>query len=232
MKRLFTPIILIFTTILLQAGETGERYSVSVTGLYGWNDSWKHHGGFDISGFLPVSRHFEATAAAEYHNPGTFAVTATARPKFHLGKGDLFIDGSAHFRAHASYGIADFNIAVSAGYRMDYFSIQAGATTHFTFDLERKGKSDTIIEALNLLYKVRFNVRPATSRWNLGGGIANYTDYEYERTWVPMLFIDGHFNVSDSIALLWRFDFKPAGTFHQAAEFWGAAVRVGAKYSF
>lgn len=216
------------------AQESGGRYSVSVMGMYGWNETWHSHGGIDVVGYMPFSRHFEAAAAAEIHNPSTFALTATARPKFPLAVGEIFIDGSLHYRAHASYGIADFNFAASAGYRMDYVSVQVGATSHFTFDLNRKntGKSETIVEPLNLLYRVAFNVRPASSRWNAGGGIANYTDFEYERTWGPMYFLDGHFDVNDNLTVLARFDLKPTGVFHQVAEFWGAAFRAGVKYSF
>lgn len=216
------------------AQESGGRYSVSVMGMYGWNETWHSHGGIDVVGYMPFSRHFEATAAAEIHNPSTFALTATARPKFPLAVGEIFIDGSLYYRAHASYGIADFTVAGSVGYRMDYVSVQVGATSHFTFDLNRKntGKSETIVEPLNLLYRVAFNVRPASSRWNAGGGIANYTDFEYERTWGPMYFLDGHFDVNDNLTVLARFDLKPTGVFHQVAEFWGAAFRAGVKYSF
>lgn len=234
MKRIFIAAALSLVAVLSSAAEPAGRYSISVMGMYGWNETWLSHGGIDVVGYLPFSRHFEATAALEVHSPGTFAVTATARPKFQLPVGEFFIDGSVHDRIHASYGISDFNIALSVGYRMDYVSIQVGAASHFIFDLGKKGdgKSGTIVEPLNLLYRVSFNVRPSSSRWNAGGGIANYTDFEYERTWGPMYFLDGHFDVNDRLSVLGRFDLKPTGVFHQVAEFWGAAFRAGVKYSF
>ncbi|MDO5321106.1 MAG: hypothetical protein Q4F39_01800 [Bacteroidia bacterium] len=233
MKRSLTTVILLLASVLSFAQKPADRYNVSLMGMYGWNETWQSHGGVDVTGYLPVSRHFEATAAMEVHGPKTFAVTATARPKFKLPVGELFIDGSVHYRALASYGISDFNLAASVGWRIDYVSVQLGVTSHFTHDLEKgTGRSEDISEPLNLLYRVSFNVRPATSRWNAGGGIANYTDFEYERTWEPMYFLDGHYDVNDRFSVLCRFDLKPAGAFHLTAGFWGASARAGVRYSF
>lgn len=234
MKHISITVALIFLASLLSAGENSACRSLTVMGMYGWNETWHNYGGVDIAAVLPAGGWFEAAVAAEVHNPKTYAVTATARPKINLKAGAIFLDCSAHYRAHASYGTADFNLAASAGYRMDYFSVQIGATSHFTYDLERKngGKSENISEPLNLLYRASFNVRPASSRWNVGGGVANYTDYEYERTWVPMFFLDGRFDIDERLSVLCRFDLKSAGTFHGTAEFWGAAFRAGVRYSF
>lgn len=234
MRRIYLTAILCLSATLLSAREPDERFSLSLMGIYGWNETWHNYGGLDIIGYLPFSNHVEATVAAEVHNPKTAAITATVRPKFHLGTGVIFIDGSIHYRTHISYGIADFNIAASMGYRMNYFCIQLGATSHLIFDLERKAmeKSGTVSEPLNLLYRVAFHVRPDKSGWNIGGGISNYTDFEYERTWLPMFFLDGHLDFNERLSVLCRADLKPAGTFHGTAEFWGASVRAGVKYTF
>jgi len=198
-------------------------------GMYGWNQIWKGHAGLDILGYLPVSKHFEACAALEVHSPKVFAATVTARPKFGLAVGEIFLDASAHYRQLGMYSIADFSLAASVGYRMDYVSVQVGITPHFTFDLD---SGQSISEPLNMLYRLSVNVRPATSRWNAGAGVANYTDYEYERTWEPMYFFDGHYDVNDKLSVLARVDLKPAGAFHLAAQFWGVAVRAGVGYKF
>ena len=231
--RRFTAIIL--SSLLAASALTAqEKPSLSVTGMYGWNETWQSHGGTDLKGEFPINPHFEACAAAEFITPGIFSVGATARPKFPLKTGELFLDGTLHFRNLAPYGIADFDIAASFGYRMDYVSVQAGIISHYTIDTERdnNGTSENVSEPINLLYKVYFNVRPSTSRWNAGAGVANYTDYEYERTWEPMYFIHAHYDFDSRLSLLFRTDLKPAGAFHLNAQFWGVAVRAGIKYTF
>ena len=234
MKRFLAIIFLLLAAVPAPAQSASERYSVSLMGLYGYNETWRGYDGISVTGFLPLSSHFEATAAAEAHSPGVYAVTATARPKWQLATGELFIDASLHNRSFSTYCISEFNIAASAGYRFEYASIQIGATSHFIFNRERNdsGHSEHIVEPLNLLYRAALYIRPTTSRWNAGVGLANYTDFEYERTWEPMYFLNGHFDITEHFTVLCRFDLKPAGTFHQVAEFWGVAARAGVKYSF
>lgn len=231
-KRLFAALILFLAATLSYSQES--RYSVTLCGAYVWNETWKSHGGIDAIGFFPINQHFEATASMEYLSPKVFSATVTARPKFPLPVGEIFLDGSVHYRQFFCYSTADFTLAASAGYRMDYVSAQFGLSNHTILDLERdkNSASQNVSEPFNLLYRVSFNVRPATSRWNAGGGAANYTDFEYERTWEPMFFLNGHYDIDNHLTVLLRSDLKPAGAFHLNAQFWGIAVRAGVKYSF
>ena len=218
-----------FSVLCSLAMKAQERPDISVMGMYGWNETWRNHFGADITGFIPLSRNFEADAAMEVHSPKTFSATVTARPKFPLGTGEIFIDASANYRLHGSYEIADLNLAASAGYRMEYVSAQVGIISHFTMDLEQR---QNVTEPLNLLYRIAFNIRPSDSRWNAGGGVANYTPFEYERTWEPMYFLHGLYKVNGNISALLRCDLKPAGAFHLNAQFWGIAFRAGVDYKF
>lgn len=231
-KFLFSALVLFLAATFSYSQES--HYSVSLGGVYGWNDTWKSHGGIDAIGYFPINQHFEATASAEYLSPKVFATTVTARPKFPLPVGEIFLDGSVHYRQLSCYKTADFILAASVGYRMDYVSVQFGLASHTTLDLERdKGTaSQNVSEPFNLLYRVAFHIRPATSRWNFGGGAANYTDFEYERTWEPMFFLDGLIGIDDHFSVLLRGDLKPAGAFHLNAQFWGIAFRAGIKYTF
>jgi len=234
MKKLFCLALLSLFTIVSARAQSLDKYSVTLMGVYGWNQTWKSHGGLDVIGYFPINQHFEAVAAAEYLSPKVFGATVTARPKFPLPVGEIFLDGSVHFRNFGMYKSADFTLAASAGYRMDYVSAQFGLISHTILDMERDktGSSENLSEPFNMLYRVAFNVRPSTSRWNAGAGAANYTDFEYERTWEPMYFLHGKFNVDDHFTVLLRGDLKPAGAFHLNAQFWGVSVRAGVKYVF
>lgn len=234
MQKLACIITFLLISVSLSAMEHPDRYSVSLVGLYGWNETWKGYAGADIVGYMPFCKHFEAIAAVEGSGPGIFSMSATARPKYQFTVGELFADGSVHYRNLAVYGISELNFALSAGYRMDYVSVQLGVTSHLSFDRDRETRSDQIrvIEPLNLLYRLAFNVRPASSRWNAGAGVANYTDFEYGRTFGPLYFLHGHYDINDNISVLLRGELKPSGVFHMSAQFWGISFRTGVCYSF
>lgn len=206
-----------------------DRYSVSVGGLYSWNTTWKSAGGIDIGGYLPFGKHFQATADAEFHSKQVLAATATLTPKFPLPTGEIFIDGTFHYRFLNKYRTADMVLAASAGYRMDFVSAQVGVDYHRIIDCDGDGN---VSEPINLLYRVSFNICRQSSRWNAGGGIANYTPWEYEHSWEPMFFVNGRFDATDNIRVAFRADFKPAGMFHMNANFYGFAFRAGIEYRF
>lgn len=223
-------VCLFFLPLLSSAQTAQDRYSVSIAGMYGWNETWKSHGGLDVLGYLPFSNNFEMSPSVEFHNPGVFAATVVATPKIPLKTGELFFDCAAHYRNLSSFRVADFNAACSFGYRMDYVSVQLGVMTHLSVDTEHT--SGNVVEPVNLLYRLAFNVRPFSSRWNLGAGAANFTEFEYERPWQAIFFLNGHYDINDNISLLFRGDLKPAGLFHITTQFWGMAARIGVKLRF
>lgn len=212
-----------------------NRYSVSLLGMYGYNHTWSHYGGFDLKGHIPISRYFEADAAFEYNSGGVCALTAVARPMFPLPVGELFLDGAIHSRFFLSpYDMAWLTMAASIGYRMDYVSFQFGIMNNSLIDISKgaSGATDIVAEPVNFLYRIAVNVRPYRSIWNITLGAANYTDYEYERTWESILFIHSHYTFRNHYSALLDVDFKPSGAFHLNAQFWGVMVRAGFKYYF
>lgn len=229
-----------FLVIFLLAGASlsaqtygSDRYSVSAYANYGYNSSWRNYGGFDVRGFLPLARHFEMTANAEILTSGVFSSSVTARPKFLLPVGEIFIDGTVNFRNLYKYESSELVFAASAGYRMNYISVQAGLFCRGMFGSgDSREKSSVWETPVNVVYRVAFRVRPLKCRWNVGGGISNYDEYEYERMWQPMFFINGHYDLNDRFSLLACVRIKPTGTFQQIASFYGIDTRLGVAYRF
>ena len=165
---------------------------------------------------------------------GSFVSSLTATPVFPLRTGELFIDGTAHFRSLYSDRVSEFVSAASFGYRMDWFSVQAGLFSRTIIDMDRKihDNANFVPEPFNLLYKVTFHIRPSSSVWNAGGGVSNYSDYEYERMWQPLFFIDGYYRISESLNLKAEVTVKPTGMFHLVASFYGIRSSLGLSYAF
>ena len=172
-------------------------------------------------------------ANTEILSSGVFAASVTARPKFKLKVGEIFIDASALCRGLFKYEVTELALAASAGYRMDYVSAQLGLFYRGMFDTSKASGGNYVGETpLNLVYRVAFRVRPVKCVWNVGGGITNFDEYEYERMWQPMFFIDGHFDLNEKLSLLGCIKFKQAGMFHQIVSFYGIETKWGVSYKF
>ena len=234
MRKTVLTILLMLSALALQARNYGcDRYSISVYGNYGYNMTWKDYGGIDVRGFLPLGRHFEMAAGAELLSAGVFAATVNATPKFPLPVGEIFIDGTVCCRSLFKYSTAELVAALSAGYRMDYVSAQIGAFYRGIFSTGGNADGSYVGEIpVNVLYRLAFNVRPVKSRWNAGGGITNFSVYEYERMWQPMLFIDGRFDINEHFGMQACVFFRQAGFFHQIASIYGIDAKVGVSYRF
>jgi len=201
--------------------------------VYGYNPSYRSYGGLDLNVLAPFGRHFELEGAAEF-NPWNISTGVVARPVLPLKTGALFMDASVHAAFMTPFNMIDLAGAVDFGYRMDYVDARVGIMSHMIFDTSaKKGQGDeNVSEPVNLLYRIEVKARPATCRWNVSAGIANYSDYEYERTWEPMYFVRGRFNLNDQLRLHLRTDIKPSGAFHLTAHAWGVSVRAGVSYCF
>lgn len=234
MKKFIFILSFLFSLPLCARDFGDDRYSVSAYGVYGYNGTWKNFGGADIKGFMPVNFHYEMDASFEILSSGVFSASVTARPKFPLSVGELFVDGSLFYRNLYKYRASEFVSAVSVGYRMDYVSAQVGLFSRTMINNDRASQDNEayVGEPFNLLYRVSFKVRPAFCVWNVGGGITDYNDFEYERMWEPLFFIDGHYDINDNLRLLAEVYVKPTGMFHLVASFYGITVKAGLSYRF
>jgi len=233
MKRLSFILLTIFASTFVYAQEQ-NRYNISLYGVYGYNETFGHVGGFDLVGYLPINKYFEMDAALEFQSPQTCAVSAFARPKFPLPVGELFLDGAVNFRYWGTYSMGTLATSGSFGYRMDYVSVQIGMNSLVLLDMlrEKGSGSENVSEPFNLTYRLAFNVRPSTSVWNINFGVSNYNLYEFERDWQCIFFLGGHYDFTKDFTALLEAELKPTGIFHMNARFWGLNIRAGVKYRF
>lgn len=227
--------VLIAGILLMNVGLFAqERYSLSLQGVFDHNNTYNNRGGLDIAAYMPVNRNFESEAGLELLSPGIFGGTAVARPKFPLKVGELFLEGAVHMRAYNSSRTGNFTMAASFGYRMDYVSVQLGMESLNFLALNKKmgEEKDVISEPVNLLYKLVVNARPASSPWNISFGFGNFTLFQYERPYSPIISFSGRYDVIERLSVLGEIAFKPSGMFNMTTRFDGLTVRIGTKYRF
>jgi len=245
MKHFSTILTLLLLLLLLPAetsAETGsvnkvaspDRYSLTAMVLYGNNTTLNNFTGLDVSAHLPFNPHFETDAHLVYHNPSVTSFTAVAKPKILIKRGYLFLDGAVNVRNFAKYRTCYFTGAGSAGIKLRHILLQAGISTLVIFDSDRNTSSsdENVTEPFGLVYKGAFFLRPEGKRWNLGFGVANFTDYDYERSWEPVGLVFGHIDFSSDFTLLFNAEVRTAGRFHMNTKYYGTTCRIGVKYTF
>lgn len=229
MKKFFLTILFLLPWMVSMAE---DGYSISAGGVYGWNETWGHFGGADIATHLPVHRYFEADANLEYTSAALLTCGASVRPLMPLGEkgGTLYLDASLLYRFFQRGKNSELVPALSMGYRWDYIGAQIGFSNRLI--MGSGAGASKVGEPFDMIYKLRFNVRPPQSMWNLGGGICNFSPYEYERMWQPFFFIDAHCDVAEHFRLMAEIYIKESGMFHLAAAFYGITTHVGCAYVF
>lgn len=213
--------------------KAGDRYGVTVLGVYDDSRTFAHQGGVDIAGHMPFHTYIEADAGFEFLGPNILAGTLVARPKLPLKVGELFLDAAVHLRAFNSFGTGTFALAASLGYRMDYVSVQLGIQRTAIHDFRKMpgDKGSDIVEP-NLVFRVAVNVRPHTSPWNISLGAGNFNLYQYERLYYPIFFLGGHYDFTEHLTLQAEVDLKFSGMFNMTTHFNELTARAGLTYSF
>jgi len=229
---------------LLALSAAAKPYSITLLGEYGYNTTWSHFGGVELRANLPFNEHFELDVAGELLSSHVYTFSATSRPKFPLSVGELFLDGTLFYSAVQRNRIADYVMAASVGYRMDYVSVQLGlfGQVFGDLDLNYHAMDGYVVDPFNVLYRVQGNVRPEESPWNVYLGVSDYTELEYERHWQPIFFLGGYYDLpiynlfqkpniirgsSRSLRVLAEVYCKPTGMFHLDATFYGIKAKLG-----
>ncbi|MBR3648096.1 MAG: hypothetical protein IKN59_06895 [Paludibacteraceae bacterium] len=243
-------LIITLLALMVSMGVSAKKpYNVTVLGEYGYNTTWLHFGGAEVRANLPFNDYFELDVAGESLSSNVHTFSVTARPTFDLPVGQLFIDGTVFYSGILRNRVADFAMAASLGYRMDYVSVQLGTFCHVMGDLDYDyhSLSTYSVDPFNVLYRLQVNTRPYKSPWNIYLGAADYTELEYERHWQPIFFLGAHYDLpfynifrkSDNlkgntrnIRLLAEVYCKPTGMFHLAASFYGIKAKVGMSLRF
>lgn len=227
--------VLLVTGLLLPATVFAGDYSFSATGALagGYNHVWGVYAGADLHGAMAVGDHLDVKADFEALTSGTVSLGATARPKLQFGAGSLYLDTGVLFR-FVGDGLFDFVTEGSLGWKMKHIEVRAGlySRTIGNLNTDIHSVEECVCEPFNLMYLGQYNIKGDDSDWDIWGGCANFTSFEYERCWSPIFYLGGRKDLNDSLTLFGQTEIKPTGMFHLNACFYGIICRLGAVYSF
>lgn len=237
-------LLLLALALGLTLSASAKPYSVTVLGEYGYNITWEHYGGGEVRANLPLNDYFELDLAVEGLSSRVYTGSFTARPKFPLSTGELFLDGTILYKSVQRNRINDYVTAASFGYRMDYVSVQLGIFTRIFGDMDADfhSLSTYSVDPFNVLYRIQVNTRPEKCPWNIYFGVSDYTELEYERHYQPLFWMGAHYDLpfynvfsrSDNLRgnirnlrVLAEVYCKPTGMFHLDAQFYGIQAKLG-----
>ena len=232
MKKSFLSIFLFAATLMSVAQENKQPVELRAFGMYGYNYTWGHYGGVDLSACVPINQHFELSAAVEASSANLYTIVADARPLFPLSVGALYLDTRVQYKAVVRNRMHEALGAFALGYRMDYVDVELGMYSRLMSEFGRDWHSEDeiLVEPLGFLYSIEVFVRPQTSRWNLSLRFSDCDDYQVERLWQPLFMLGGKFSPTEKLSVLAQVQIKPTGMFHLDASFYGATARVGVSY--
>ena len=237
MRKYLLSVFCLLYSVLLCAVNPGfgdRRYTVTGMAEYSYNNTWGHHGNFDVQALMPFNPHFEMEAKLQFSTANVHTMALQFRPKFELPVGEMFLETEVLYRAVARNRIHDFTAALGVGYRMDHVSVTLGVFSRVMDDWDRDWHSNEtyVVEPFNLLYRIEVFCRPQNNPWNLSFMFSNVDDYQLERMWQPLFSVGAWYDVNNH----WRLNFaaqcKPTGMFHLDASFYGATLRAGFSYRF
>lgn len=232
MRKTITVILALALGASAFAQDFGLGVGAALAG--GYNTAWGAYAGADVVARATAGEHLEASAVFEGLTSGTLACGVSARPKLNFAAGTLYLDAGVLYRASNPNCIFDFVMFESIGWQMKHLDARVGLFTRTMGSMARDihTTEEMVTEPFNLLYRIEGKLKGDDSRWDIWGGLTDFSLFEYERHWEPFFFVGGRYAIADGMQIFLQADLKPAGMFHLNASFYGILCRAGVTYSF
>lgn len=231
MKKTVLTVVLAFCFVAQSYADRPDiKVGANVVGSY--NPSWGFNTGLDLSGKLSMKDTLDIYLNLEGLTANVWSFGFAARPKVTFRPGTLYAEGAVAGRLVARDHLRDFVIAISAGWQMTHCDFQIGIYSRTSVYMRSPSEEDPLREPANLLYRAQFNVFSDSARWDVLGGVKNFTEYGYERMSAPIFYLGGRYDYSDHLGFKAEIDVKPSGMLHMTAGFFGITGRLGATYNF
>ena len=103
-----------------------------------------------------------------------------------------------------------------------------------TYNITNRAKNDYDItsnnklnENWNLIYLVKYNLKPPDHKWNAGASITNIDHFLINQETNPMVNIEGRYDISSPLTLYIESWYKSAGSLNISANYFGFFFRTG-----
>jgi hypothetical protein len=153
--------------------------------------------------------------------------------KFRIGNIPLILNGEYLWEAFST-DMRETNWILFASTRLSHWQLGLGTNTR-TYRLSRRAARDPqlidpesrITENLNVMYHVRYALKPDENRWNLTLSILNYDRFIIQQENNPMINLRFDYKVSSPVSLYSELWYKSAGLMVIKVTHFGMFLRIG-----
>jgi hypothetical protein len=153
--------------------------------------------------------------------------------KFRIGNAPLVLSGEYLWEA-VSPNIQETNWILFAGTRLSHWQLGLGTNTR-TYRLSRRAAANSqvidpdsrITEKLNVMYHVRYALKPDENSWNLTLSLLNYDRFIIQQENNPMLNLRFDYKLSSPVSLYSELWYKSAGLMVIKVTHFGMFLRMG-----
>jgi hypothetical protein len=129
--------------------------------------------------------------------------------------------------------VHESNWAIVFKTHFQHFSYKLGVNFR-TFKVTKKAISDfdidknkSLHEKWNLMYLVRYNLKPSNYKWNIGISLTNIDHFIINQETNPEFYLHGKYDLTKKLTLLTEVWYKSAGALNISVNYFGFFVRTG-----
>lgn len=129
--------------------------------------------------------------------------------------------------------ITEHNLALLGGLKSKHFEFLTGL--HFrsivlsedAIFLNSNTNDRFIYELWNLVYHLKYSVKPIDHKWNVGLGISNMDYFVINQASNPMFYIFGNYKIIPNLSIFAEYWLQNAGIMNISANYYGSFFRTG-----
>lgn len=155
-----------------------------------------------------------------------FSINAAGAYRLPVWKFDFYFSGQLLYNRYNSSGANEFDTNLSATWEGPCFEVRLGLS-YINYRVRGEGTT----EPLTLTFGAGVNIRPRTSKWNIGLFFRNYDDYYFEN-WNINWGLRFYAPLPLRMRLFGEFNIRPAGSMSQLASRYETSGKLGIKYTW
>ncbi len=129
--------------------------------------------------------------------------------------------------------ITEHNVALLGGLKSKHFEFLTGV--HFRsivlpkdfISLDPNLNNRYIFELWNLVYHLKYSIKPIDHKWNVGLGVSNMDYFVINQASNPMFYVFGNYKIIPNLSIFGECWLQNAGIMNISANYYGSFFRTG-----
>ena len=227
--RYLSVIILLFVSSI---AFSADKFALKVGTELGSSYTTGFIGGGFIMPELGLTKNLLSTAGLQITNEKKVGLFLLNELKIPYKKWEFYLIQKNMYNRYV-WNIQESVFFFGVGLKVDRFDAKIGVSARVISPVGTFKNS--IFEPWNLQYDIGVSVFPKfpakPKKWNLRLGISNFDAFYFERAEVIILSLKGDYHFTDKWSIFCQGNFRPAGNFHMAANYYSFYFQTGFRWA-